>query len=436
MLKAPNVVNMSHARRKGYAPLLKDADVKRWYDNVARESFVTADVYLRRMGSFCLYFKRAPNDLVSLSESELYNMMLDYVSFMEKDGKAGSYIESGLKAVKSWLSHNGKEVRRKIKIRGARDTPSLKDERVPTNKELKRILLSGDQKTRTACVLIAHSGLRIEVLGNYSGNDGLRIRDLPEIKVEKDFVDFMQKPTMLVVRKELSKAGHQYFTFLTEEGCEYLKDYLEERMRQGEKLSPDSPLVTPKLKMKPFIRTGNIGDSVRNAIRTAGFSWRPYVLRSYFDTQLMLAESKGFVLRDYRQFWMGHKGDVENRYTTNKQRLPESVIEDMREAYKRSQDFLQTTEREETKEEKLRESFRKQLLIVSGFSQEEVDKMDLTSISDEELQGIVRKRLLGAESDCPKQKVVNTTEVESYLAEGWEYVANLPDKKVVIKLNA
>lgn len=313
---------MSRARRKGYAPLLKDADVKRWYDNVARGSSVTADVYLRRLGSFCLHFKRVPKDLASLGENALYEMMLDYVSSLEKDGKAGSYIESGLKAVKSWLSHNGKEVKRKIRIKGARDTPSLKDERVPTNKELRRILLAGDQKTRVACVLIAHCGLRIEVLGNYSGEDGLRIRDMPEIRIEKNIVDFEKKPAILIVRKELSKAGHQYFTFLTEEGSEYLKDYLEERMRQGEKLDPDAPLVTPKLKMKPFIRSGNIGDAMRNAIRTAGFCWRPYVLRSYFDTQLMLAESKGLVLRDYRQFWMGHKGDIENRYTTNKQRLP------------------------------------------------------------------------------------------------------------------
>jgi len=27
----------------------------------------------------------------------------------------------------------------------------------------------------------------------------------------------------------------------------------------------------------------------------------------------MLAESKGLVLRDYRQFWMGHKGDIERK---------------------------------------------------------------------------------------------------------------------------
>jgi len=61
--------------------------------------------------------------------------------------------------------------------------------------------------------------------------------------------------------------------------------------------------------------------------------------------------------------------------------------------------------------------------------------MDLSSINDEELQEIVRKKLLGVEtSDCVKQKVVNINDVENYLTQGWEYVANLPNKKVIIKL--
>jgi hypothetical protein len=273
-------------------------------------------------------------------------------------------------------------------------------------------------------------------LGNYEGQDGLRIRDLPEMKVEGDSVDFEQIPALVVVRKELSKAGHQYLTFLSEEGCEYLKDYLEERIREGEELSPDSSLITPKLKMKPFIRAVNVGDIIRGAIRRAGFTWRPYVLRSYFDTQLMLAESKGLVLRDYRGFWMGHKGDIENRYTTNKCRLPESVIEDMREAYSRSQEYLQTIRLEETdSEERLRRAFRKQLLLVAGFSPDEVEKTDLSSVSDEELQTIIRKRLLGEKTDDPTaQKAVTIDDVESYLAQGWKFVANLPNGKVVIKL--
>jgi len=427
----------SNARRKGYASLFKDVSVKRWYDNVARGSSVTADVYLRRLGSFCLHFRKAPKDLLTLSESDLYSMMLDYVSFMEKSGKTGSYIKSALKAVKSWLTHNGKEVRRKIKIKGSEDTPSLKDERVPTNEELKRIFLSGDKKARITCTLIAHSGLRIETLGNYIGADGLRIRDLPEIKVQQELVDFGKKPALLIVRKELSKAGHQYLTFLSDEGCEYLKDYLEERIREGEELTPESPLVTPKMTMKPFIRAVNIGDLIRGAIRTAGFRWRPYVLRSYFDTQLMLAESKGLVLRDYRQFWMGHKGDIENRYTTNKQRLPESVIEDMRKAYERSQEYLQSTKVEETSEEKLAQAFRKQLLLVAGFTQDEIDKMDLPTVSDEDLQEIVRKKLFGAQTNNgAKQKVVSVDEANGYLAQGWEYVAKISGNKVVIKTDS
>jgi hypothetical protein len=174
----------------------------------------------------------------------------------------------------------------------------------------------------------------------------------------------------------------------------------------------------------------------REPIRTAGFKWRPYVLRSYFDTQLMLAESKGLVLRDYRQFWMGHKGDIENRYTTNKSRLPDSVIDDMRQAYERSQEYLQTTKSAETSEERLAQAFRKQLLLVAGFKQEEVDKMDLPSVSDDELQIIVRKKLLGGEmTNGNRQKVVSIDEANGYLAKGWEYVAKLNDNKVVIKMN-
>ena len=121
-----------------------------------------------------------------------------------------------------------------IKIRGADDAPTLKDEKVPTQAELKKIFLSTDQKGRAASVLIAHSGLRLETIGNYLGDDGLRIGDLPELRVEGELVEFEQMPMIVTVRKELSKAGHQYFTFLSEEGCGYIKDYLEMRARWGE----------------------------------------------------------------------------------------------------------------------------------------------------------------------------------------------------------
>jgi nitrogen regulatory protein PII len=275
--------------------------------------------------------------------------------------------------------------------------------------------------------------MRLKTIGNYLGDDGLRVKDLPEMRVENGVVEFEAVPTLVVVRRELSKAGHQYFTFLSEEGCGYLKDYLEMRMREGEELTNESAIVTPKRRMKPFIRATNVGDVIRSAIRKAGFEWRPYVLRSYFDTQLMLAESKGLVLRDYRGFWMGHKGDIENRYTTNKARLPETVLEDMRDAYRRSQKFLQTIA-SSTGEDALRDSFRKQLLLVAGFSAEEVEELD-TSMDDEAFQEIIRRRLLGAMvNNGTSQRTVGVDELDDYLSGGWDFVASLPNDRVVIKL--
>jgi len=430
-----NLYDSPHPRSK-YRHLLEDNDVRRWYENLVRGSPACAEIYLRNLGNFCQLMGTTPRQLARKRVTEIEDLLMDYVTSAQKK-HAGSYIRNTTKVVKSWLVHNGIQLKRKIKITGANETPTLKDERVPTKEELRRIFLSGSKQARTACALVAHAGLRLESLGSYTGYDGLTICDFPELRIKGSEVNFEKIPTMVVVRSALSKARHQYFTFLTEEACGYLKDYLEERLRDGEQLTPDSAIVKPKVAQKPFIRTVNIGDMMRTAIRGAGLPWRPYVLRCYFDTQLMLAESKGLVLRDYRQFWMGHKGDIENRYTTNKQRLPETVIEDMRAAYERSQEFLQTTKKEETSEEKLRDSFRKQILLVAGFNQEEVEKMDLSSMSDEELQSHVKRKLLGAPtSDCSKQKVVSIEEANGYLEKGWEYVAKLSDNKVVIKMNS
>jgi hypothetical protein len=305
---------------------------------------------------------------------------------------------------------------------------------VPTKEELHRILLSATKQARVACILLGHSGLRPESIGDYRGQDGLTIRDLPELKVDDSKITFASMPSMLVIRSSLSKARHQYFTFLTEEACGYVKDYLEERARNGEKLSLDSAIVRPKVAEKQFIRTVNIGDMMRLAIRKAGYPWRPYVLRAYFDTQLMLAESKGLVMRDYRMFWMGHKGDIENRYTTNKHRLPQTVIDDMREAYKRSQDYLQTM-KGEVGEEKIKETFKKQLLSVAGFNEEEVAKYDVANMTDEELHSLVRQRLLGVMTkNGNRQRVIPLSDVENYLGNGWEYVASLPNERAIIRM--
>lgn len=362
-----------------------------------------------------------------MEERKLGDLLMDFVSLQEHRGKAGSYAESILKAIKSWLSYNRRKLDVKIKIKGARDTPSLKGERIPSKHELTRILFAGDKKTRTASVLLAHAGLRIQALGNYDGTDGLRVGDLPEMRLNQEGVRFERIPTIVLIRRELSKAGHKYFTFLSDEGCGYLRDYLEERIRRGERLTEESAIITPKKPVKPFIRTANIGDAIRKAIRRAGFSWRPYVLRAYFATQLMLAENEGKVIRDFRQFWMGHKGDIEARYTTNKSTLPESVVEEMRSAYRKSQEHLETTKPEVPS---VKEELRHQIALIAGFKAEEIERLKSARMSDEEFQAKLREKLTG---NKPCQKIVPLEELEDHLAHGWEFVAALPNGKAIIK---
>lgn len=416
-----------------YARLLHDKNLHRWHDNVGRGSKITAGNYLRKLGNFCEKNTVTPKELLKLPKRKMYNLLLDTVTGMEKKGFAGSYIASVLKAVKSWLAFNAVEIAGRIKVKAAADTPTLREERVPTKDELKSILLAADEKTRLACALVAFSGLRLQTLGSHDGLDGLTVRDFPDMDIKGQQVEFRNVPTMVKIRPSVSKARHEYFTFLGSEGCEYLKAYLEMRLRRDETLSQESAVIVPKNAAKEFITTTNIGDSMRKAIRKAGFAWRPYVLRSYFDTQMMLAESKGILIRDYRTFFMGHKGDIEAVYTLNKRRLPPEVVEQMRESYAKAQRYLETGEGE-ARDDDLRKEFKRQLLLVAGFKDEDIGDEQLET-GEEEFHKLVRGKLLGdVKTPGPKQKVVDVSHVENYLVEGWEFVGSLPNRKAIVKV--
>ncbi|MFA5895341.1 MAG: site-specific integrase [Thermoplasmata archaeon] len=422
-----------------YRRLLDDPSLERWQRNVARGSQITADVYLRRLGHVCATRSTSPSALLALGSKERRDFAADLVSDMEEAGRAGSYVLSTLRAVKSWLAFNGVALEHPIKVRGAQSTPTLEKERVPTQDELRRILLAASPRERCAAVLMSHAGLRPETLGNYRGTDGLRLGDLPDVRIKGKTVIFDKLPAQVVVRPELSKSGRRYFTFLGPEAADYVKAYLEERMRDGERLNEESDIIAPAWSTKAFLTSINVSDAVRKAIRAAGFAWRPYVLRAYFDTQLLLAESKGKTTHAYRQFFMGHVGDIEARYTTNKSRLPPDLVEDMRDSYRRSLPFLETTKPAD-REAELKASFRRQMLLVSGLSEKDIGKMDLEGMSDADLQRIVRERLVGAPdgkgNDSPnssRQTVVPLSAVETYLEQGWEWVAQLPDARAVLR---
>lgn len=158
----------------------------------------------------------------------------------------------------------------------------------------------------------------------------------------------------------------------------------------------------------------------------------------------MLAESKGLILRDYRQFFMGHVGDIEHRYTVNKQRLPEDVIEDMRQSYAKASRFLETEDhgmREEDVAKITSNTMRETAIMILetayGIKLSDKEKEELMALDTNELQERLKQIFSDKRADIlnngNSHKTIPERELETYLNKGWELVQIYPkgDKAVV-----
>ncbi|MEM3584515.1 MAG: hypothetical protein QW193_04445 [Nitrososphaerales archaeon] len=338
--------------------LLANLDVKRWYDNLARGSPITAEVRLRRVNHFCEVHGMTLTELAELAIRDiktLTDLIEDHVAWMEREGYSPGYIKSTVIAIKSWLHHHDIEIKRRIKIANFDSTPTLENERVPEPHELAEVFNRASLRVAASIALIGKAGLRPESLGNYNATDGLMIKDLPDLVIHQGEAKWIQTPPLIIVRKTLSKAKHQYFTFITNLGAKKLLAYFNDRLARGEILVADSPVIAPDSiyktyrgnnANKKFLPTSRICREIRETLRPR-FQWRPYVFRAFFDTQMLIAESRGKIAHDFRVFFMGHKGSIEAKYTTNKGILPTSLLNEMREAFKRSEVFLDLEVKEE-----------------------------------------------------------------------------------------
>lgn len=437
---------------------MKDHDVRRWYENLCRSSKLNADLYLRRLRLFCEQRRTTPEKLVAIGTAnakQVEDMLHDHVQQLETQGYAPSYIKGVLKAVRSWLSYNYVDLKRKIRVANADMAVTLKDERVPTREELRGILNHASIRARASAGLIAFAGLRPQVLGNASATDGLTIGDIPDLKIVDGKAVLQTVPAMVIIRSTLSKARHRYFTFLTSEGCEYVTAYLNKRIAAGETVNANSAVITMsqgylmkgknKDAGKKFVTTPAITKEIREAILPV-IKARPYVLRAYFDTQLLLAESQGKIAHAYRQFFMGHKGDIEARYTTNKGRLPDELLSDMRRTFRESEGFLSTATAE------VQEQDRKQLLLEMWREQAKLYGIDPMKVKiekqredgsklgvEDEMSAIKDAIARARESVDEKYESRLLSDEEELVAcvqSGWDIVKELRSGKVLVRRKA
>jgi hypothetical protein len=189
------------------------------------------------------------------------------------------------------------------------------------------------------------------------------------------------------------------------------------------------------------MRTLLISSDIRDAMRSAGFNWRPYLLRPYFATAMTLCESKGLITHEFRQFFMGHAGDIERVYSLNKTLLP-TTIEEMREKYAKCLKFIETEYRGITESDSvkiLRESTINAIEIYANVKLSEEQRKELMALNvdefNERLREIAKKSQANALNNGNSHKTIPEKDLTNYLNQGWQLVSFYPDgNKAVIRL--
>jgi hypothetical protein len=449
--------------RLDHRPLLKDPTVREWFEAHALRSSLSAEVNLRKLGLFLYRTRLTPKRLVDLGKDrpeELRDLLIGHATHLHALKKLDSYVAKTQKGVRDWLLFNGVDFRLFPKLRRAYQSESLSRERIPTPEQLRLIIGALPPRGRVCALLMAHSGLRPGTLGNDRGADGLTLGDLPELQTGGPHPRFELPAgrTAFLVRvpSRLSKNSWGYLTFGTPEAADSIISYLGERQAAGETLTTASPLValtalgarnTEGKETGSFVTTKSVVLSIRKAIqsvRPQNVRWRPYVLRSYCSTQLLV----GRMDHDTREAILGHDLGVAGRYNLRKQ-LPDHVVEAMREEYERAMGALLTARGAE--QSRATEGFVRLLLRSLGLP-EETDVSQMSEKERAELADRLSKHLsqgghaingdfgdggLTPPPDrsrrSPTQRIVTLAEVPGLLEQGWSAVMPLDGGRFILQ---
>ncbi|MGI0140784.1 MAG: hypothetical protein ACREBT_06560 [Thermoplasmata archaeon] len=415
---------------------------------------MSADNYLRHIGLFVERFDATPRELMMLAKrnpSRLRDEFVRYAVEQKQRGRLDSYISKSFEGLRSFFGHHDIQFRgfpALSPIRGA----SLSRERVPTPEELGRILEHLSLRGRVIALFLSHSGVRPGVLGSYGGEHGLTLGDISELSFREP-LELREIPFLIQVPAHLSKTRRQYVTFGTGQLAASLLAYLETRARSGEALAASSPVVAPGIARgvatisqrearfgRGFLCTKNVVKEIRKGLTASlpeGVTWRPYVLRSYCSTRLLLAEGHGKISRDLREAILGHDGGTSSRYNVGK-RWGDELRAEARREFANASEFLETNAQTRTN---VAVEFRRTLLEIAGLPAEEA--IHHMTDSNEELVALLRDTVLGPPGTLPAlgggppfkriQRSVPLSEAEGLLSEGWTYVAHLGPERVIMQ---
>ena len=414
-----------------------------WYEKTYNnKSPKSADNMKRNISLFSNKSGINPDDLLKFNNTNLNDLFEKFRDDMQNNGKMGSYISKFKHAINNFQRFSKRSVRITVDIRNENKSSKYNGEIIPTKPVLQSIFDTATPRARVSIALMAFSGLRPESIGDYLGNDGLKLKDLSGFDLNTlEFSEFPSKirirDTMLATAR-LSKNGKAYWTLCGKQTQKYISKYLAERRNSGEILTLESPLVTFGMKGYGLtnvklvqLSTEHVRRDIRDSLKRAGFTQRPYVLRRYFMQTLSTAELKGFISMEWRLFLSGHSGNIQATYVSEKENLSPALENAVKDAYQKCLKLLET-ERYEDQEDKT--LLYTSLLLTGRFTEEEINGMNLNSLSDSDIVNLIRKRLGDSlKGDSEKYKFVSEQNEMNLLAsKGYQFKGFQPNTGLAV----
>ena len=435
--------------------LLEHPDISTW---IKDRSPGTASVQLDHVR---IFLERTGLDVDGLTrlarkdERKLRNVVLDFVHERQAAELKAKYVGNIWWSVRSFLASVGAAPawNPTVKETGADEEDEARI--VPSHAQVSEVAsATKSARDRMVVMVLASSGVRIGTFGNQNGHaDGLRLKHLIDIRLDQE-PHFERTPPMLRIPSHLAKSNEAYYTGITPAAAEAVLVYLKERIKKGEKLVPESPLVVPDGRgVRESRKTADgfevvmrksLASRVQAAIDTV-FPGKnrptPHALRAFFSTQLETAEARGAISRSRRFFFTAHRlGGVDEGYNLSRP-LPPSKVEDLREDFRRVLPFLELDQRER----KGADAKGEMKAVLAGA----LTEMAAEGKGNEALEQMVRRLLEHLNGAMPVERVtaataipsapssstpkpVSRAEAEVLFTQGWKYVDRWDEGRVLV----
>jgi integrase len=400
-------------------------------------SISTVESYVKAINKFVKFLGfKDPEEALSAIQSGQVNPSTKVDQFIDKalEGAAHGTVRNYLFGIKKWFELSGVKVDWE-RIEFPSGAEGSEADRAPSKEELKNLLNhASSARDRAAIMVLTSSGLRVGTMLSLKVGDVDfdSYPDVAKIKVER-------RRGRKFVGKRRGSQGKMFFTWITDEARKALLEYLEERKRAGETLTPDSPLFEDSQGQGKFVTLENFERVWYRLLKRAGLdekSHRQYMLhvhtlRKYFRSNCVGVDPS------YRETWMGHKaGYLDESYFRAEE---ERHLTEYRKAIPHLTVYATPLEEEQRRKRSLIDFARLQ-----GYSEEKLKKLEdelARKTVDEYLDTLGRFEEEKSEKkpktmhDGNGKYLVAKSEKEliQRLHDGWELVQALSHEKYLLQ---